>query len=157
MDGIFKMEEVMTMEKILTIVGALLIVISVFLTYMTLDGGSDMEDDSVTGMDSDLRDDIAVNPIITLIFGIICLVAGVIDRNFLEGYMPLVVIVVALIALITVGLNIMDVMDEASDFNDLAEIVGSDAEMGVGIGLYIGLIGGILAIVGGALCWMKKD
>lgn len=157
-DGIFDMEELMTMEKILALVGALLIVVSVFLTYISSSFENEAlgidEENSFSGMDSDARDDYKINPVITLVFGILCLGAGVLNRNFLSGFMPLILIVIALICLITVALNWLDLQDDVSEINDL-DVEGMEAS--IGIGIWLGLIGSILTIVGGGLCFMKKD
>ncbi len=160
-DGIFDMEEIMSVEKILALVGAILLIVSVFLTYISLEGeimGEDI-DESWSGMDSDTRDNVSPNPIIILVFGILCLVGAIIHRNFelLQGYMPIVLLVLGIIALILVGLDYMDVKDDVDEGNDSYDAAGLDAEAKVGIGLYIGLIGSILVVVGGILCFLKKE
>jgi len=160
-DGIFDMSELLTLEKILALVGGILVMVSVFLPYVSLEAellGENM-DDSWSGMDEDLRDDIKISPIVTLVFGLICLVFAIFNRNFaaLKGFAPILLLVLGVIALIIVTVDLLDVKKDVDDANDEYEEYDLDAENKVGIGLYIGLVGSLLVVVGGALCFFKKE
>jgi len=156
-ESIFDMSEIMTIEKILIIIGGLLVVISVFLPYVTLSSNEDViDDDSMSGMDENVKNEVKVNPIITLIFGLLCLVGGIINREFLNGYMPLIVIVLAIIALITIGVNIGDLRDDVEMANEAYDASGFDIKAGTGFGLYWGLAACLLVIEGGVFTWMEK-
>lgn len=159
-DEIFDMSELMTLEKILALVGGILVLVSVFLNYWVLESNVEgLEDDSWSGMDEDMRDDIKISPIVTLVFGLICVVFAVLNRDFevLKGFAPIILLVLGVIALIVVAIDLLDVKKDVDDANDDYETYDLDAELKIGIGLYIGLVGSLLVIVGGALCFFKKE
>ncbi len=161
-DSFFDMQELLTLEKILALVGGILVLVSVFLAYWAVSGDLD---DSWSGMDKDIRDPdneiVKLDPIITMVFGILCLVGAIINRNFelLKGFLPIIIIALGAIAMITVALNFMEIKGNADDFNDEADEseFEIDIEYKVGIGVYLGLIGSILVIVGGVLLLLKKE
>jgi len=160
-DGIFDMSELMTLEKILALVGGILVLVSVFLTYLSFEAefmGEKMEEDW-SGMDEDIRDEIKISPIVTLVFGLICVVFAFLNRDFsaLKGFAPILLLVLGVIAMIIVAIDYLDVKQDVDDANDSYDEADIDGEAKVGIGLYLGLVGSLLVIVGGALCFFKKE
>ncbi len=167
-------DEFKTPPKMLALVGALLILVGVFLPWMSLDFiDDDGEDDTLNWNSFQLESgteydngtykedvklenfdiDTAYPPIVVLIFAILCLMAAIISSRFgpLEKFYPFLVIILGLLVLILVFLQFNSLNDGVSDANDIFDEADIDWKFSFGFGLYMGLIGGLLVLVGGAL------
>jgi hypothetical protein len=175
-NDLFDLDELLTVEKLLVLVGGLLLTISVFFNYMVIEGddadvftdtteykGTDYEELEEDTEEADEPVEL-INPYFTLILGILCILAGIIPRGFdmLQGFMPIVLIVLGVISLGIVYMNygeIKDSVDELTEIIEDLEDMGADidVEAKVGIGIWLGFIGALLVIVGGALCFVFKE
>jgi hypothetical protein len=169
-NDLFDLDELLTVEKLLVLVGGLLLTISIFFNYMQIDGddADDLDTNEWKGTEADdIEDDTEdadediklINPYFTMIFGILAILIGIIPRNFemAQGFMGIVLVVIGVIAGAMVFMNYGEINDFADDVNDVYDEFEIDAEVKVGLGIWLGFIGALLVIVGGALCFVFKE
>ncbi len=171
-DKIVDTDEFKTPQKILALMGALLIIIGLFLPWVNFDFtiGEPPRDEHMNWKGIGLNDetktddwnytleqfgiDTAYPPIIVLVFGILCLVGAVISSKFepLKEFYPFLLIALGLLVLILVFVQYNSLSDGMNEFNEEYEKTEGYEEdkFAFGFGLYMGLIGGLLVLVGGA-------
>ena len=132
-------------------IGGLVAVVGVPLAWITATAGPETQ--SVTGLDGGL-----LGGKIALILGIaliVVVVAGVMDVKIPQSGAILAVLGV-LILVVVVLVYFTKLVSDASfvDTADLMKQAGGSA--GIGIGVMLEAVGGILAIIGGGMIYMKK-
>ena len=132
-------------------IGGLVAVVGVPLAWITATAGPETQ--SVTGLDGGL-----LGGKIALILGIaliVVVVAGVMDVKLPQSGAILAVLGV-LILVVVVLVYFTKLLSDASfvDTADLMKQAGGSA--GIGIGIILEVVGGILAIIGGGMIYMKK-
>ena len=132
-------------------IGGVVAVIGVPLAWITATAGPQTE--SVTGLDGGL-----LGGKIALILGIaliVVVVAGVMDVKIPQSGAILAVLGF-LILVVVVLVYFTKLLSDASfvDTADLMKQAGGSA--GIGIGVMLEAVGGILAIIGGGMIYMKK-
>ncbi len=177
-DTIIDPVEFKTPQKILALVGALLIIIGLFLPWVNFDFtmGEPPKDEHLNwkgiGLNGETKSgdwnytleqfsiDTAYPPVVVLVFGILCLVGAAISSKFkpLEKFYPFLLIALGLLVLILVFLQYNSLSDGMNEFNDVFDKKEGFEEdkFSFGIGLYLGLVGGLLVAVGGALPMIQK-
>ena len=136
---------------IVAAVGGLVAVIGVPLAWITASAGPQSE--SVTGLDGGL-----LGGKIALLLGIALIavvVAGAMDIKIPQSGAVLVALGVLLLVVVVL-VYFTKVLSDASfvDTADLMKQAGGSAS--IGIGILLEAVGGILAIVGGGLIYLKK-
>ena len=132
-------------------IGGVVAVIGVPLAWITATAGPETQ--SVTGLDGGL-----LGGKIALILGIaliVVVVAGVMDVKIPQSGAILAVLGF-LILVVVVLVYFTKLLSDASfvDTADLMKQAGGSA--GIGIGVMLEAVGGILAIIGGGMIYMKK-
>lgn len=163
-------DDLFSIEKVLAIIGALLVILSVYLTWSSVDftdEDGDVLDESWKGSEiNDMmgNDNItsAVNnpyyayPIPTMVLGIFCLFAAVINRNFMGSiYIPMALVTFAVLALLFAGMNYGNVAGNNVRITDYMEEIGTEGEATNGIGLLMGLVGALVAFIGAVVMFAK--
>jgi hypothetical protein len=147
---------------VLAIVGGVLLAIGSFLTWVTVDVRAQDVSDSGTGIDVD-------DGWITLVLGVVLVVAGVINLRSSRRALAVVAIVLGVLGLalgvweiVTVEERALDAFAEelapqfgisTGEFRALLDVAVEQGEVDIsgGIGLYLVLAGSVLGVVGGAL------
>ena len=141
---------------ILAIIGAIIMMIGVFVSWMDVDILVGKESYSgwkfLTDFDADGFKDIMLKyaPLMCLIAGILTILIFI--ANFVSQlkvkYLPVISLIVTILALIFTIIGLLDI-------NDLGGLIGAVTKAGIGI--YICIIGCILAIIAPIIALIKRE
>lgn len=158
-DDIIDIDDLFSLEKILVILGGLFVIIGVFLTWSTLtedpdDTGAGGFEESWNGMgindeQGDMKSPYHAYPIPLLVMGVFMLIAGVLNRKFMDGIMPLVMVVFAVLAVLFAGMCFGNVAGYNKEFTDQLEADGLSGDATIGAGLFLIILGPLIAVIGG--------
>jgi len=165
-DEIIDIDDLFSIEKILVIVGSILVILSVFLTWSTVeidykDTLQDNYEGSWKGMEiNDEKGDedsggvmqpYHAYPMPVMVFGILTLVAGVLNRHYMDGIMPLIMVTLAVLTILFAGMNYGDVAGNNARFIEDLDEANIAGEAKNGIGLFLCVIGSLIAFIGGII------
>jgi len=158
----------MNLMGIIALVGAILLVVGVFLDWMVIESAYDS--DSATGwkiFDDGDKSDLSYTyaPLVALICGIISLVVMILPTimntekfaqiNNLLGLLALVLAIVSIVLIVLFMTQKVEVMGvEFDSIKDYFESFGIDFKWG--IGFWLTLVGGIITAVGGLMPILKN-
>ncbi len=159
-EDIIDVDDLFSLEKILVILGGLLVIIGTFLTWSTLSieaddtGTVEAVEESWNGMgindeQGDAESPYNAYPIPLLLMGVFMLIAGVLNRKFMDGIMPLAMVFFAVLAVLFAGMCFGNVAGENKNFTDGLEDAGLEGEASFGIGLFLIILGPLIAVIGG--------
>jgi hypothetical protein len=130
-----------TSGGVIAIIGGLMMIIAIMLDWAVISVSFFGVSQSVGGNPFDVGGEIMMYALIMLLMGILAMVVVVAKKPILAGIFGVIGLIMGLIAFLRVS--------EAAGILGGFDFMGVSVSAGAGLGLFLGLIGAILTMIGG--------